>query len=184
MIWKKRWNNFCFRLFGAFPAARRPLKIYSTFDCVARINTMISVDISFDFSLWCFVFPKISSLVLNLYNFTDSQVVDTILLAIGVPLTFIWLVIAIGMVRCKERETNRFALLFYLGSFGKSSVNGSLLHLIPFSIGFSHLYSLYRRFSFLFLFFDENDFIIRVSTITKIHRSHRQRTRQQQQRLR
>jgi len=38
------------RLFGAFPAARLPLKIYSIFDCVARINTMLSVDSLFDFS--------------------------------------------------------------------------------------------------------------------------------------
>jgi len=37
------------RLFGAFPAARLPLKIYSTFDCVARINTVLSVDNSFAF---------------------------------------------------------------------------------------------------------------------------------------
>ena len=31
------------RLFGAFPSARRPLKIYNIFDCLARINTMLSV---------------------------------------------------------------------------------------------------------------------------------------------
>lgn len=33
------------RLFGAFPAARRPFKIYSIFDCIVRLTIMLSVDI-------------------------------------------------------------------------------------------------------------------------------------------
>lgn len=36
-------NSSSIRLFGAFPAARRPLQLYNVFDCIARINTMLSV---------------------------------------------------------------------------------------------------------------------------------------------
>jgi len=34
------------RLFGVFPTARWPLRMYNIFDCIARINTMFSVGFS------------------------------------------------------------------------------------------------------------------------------------------
>ncbi|CAF5222697.1 unnamed protein product, partial [Rotaria magnacalcarata] len=76
-----RRDEFSKRLFGVFPAARRPLKIYSIFDCVVRINTMLSI----------------SSLLLNLYNVTGYETVDRVLLIIGIPLTLLWLSMGIGM---------------------------------------------------------------------------------------
>lgn len=79
-------DEFSKRLFGAFPAARRPLKIYSVFDCCARVNTMLSI----------------SSLVLNLYNSTTSDVSDKVLLGIGVPLALVWLLFGIGMARLES----------------------------------------------------------------------------------
>ncbi|CAF3446497.1 unnamed protein product [Rotaria sp. Silwood1] len=81
-----RRDEFSKRLFGAFPAARRPLKIYNIFDCLARINTMLSI----------------STFVLNLYNFNHFEAFDTIFLSIGIPLSLLWLGIGIGMVRLEN----------------------------------------------------------------------------------
>ncbi|CAF4003109.1 unnamed protein product [Rotaria sp. Silwood1] len=81
-----RRDEFSKRLFGAFPAARRPLKIYNIFDCLARINTMLSI----------------STFVLNLYNFNHFEAFDTIFLSIGIPLSLLWFGIGIGMVRLEN----------------------------------------------------------------------------------
>jgi hypothetical protein len=42
---------------------------------------------------------KISTFILNFYNFNGFEPIDRILLAIGIPLAFLWLGIGIGMVR-------------------------------------------------------------------------------------
>ncbi len=42
---------------------------------------------------------KISTFILNLYNFNGYETIDRALLAIGIPLAFLWLGIGIGMVR-------------------------------------------------------------------------------------
>ncbi|CAF4721919.1 unnamed protein product [Rotaria sp. Silwood1] len=81
-----RRDEFSKRLFGAFPAARRPLKIYNIFDCLAGINTMLSM----------------STFVLNLYNFNHFEAFDTIFLSIGIPLSLLWFGIGIGMVRLEN----------------------------------------------------------------------------------
>ncbi|CAF0892543.1 unnamed protein product [Adineta ricciae] len=81
-------DEFSKRLFGAFPEARRPLRTYNIFDCIARINTMFSI----------------STLILNLYNFNDLKAVDLILLPVGIPVAFLWLALGIGMVRLESRK--------------------------------------------------------------------------------
>ncbi|CAF3454606.1 unnamed protein product [Rotaria socialis] len=90
-----RRDEFSKRIFGVFPAARRPLKIYNIFDCIVRINTMLSI----------------STFVLNLYNFNDYKVIDIFLLSFGIPLALVWLSIAIGMVRL---ENSILVGIFYL----------------------------------------------------------------------
>jgi len=42
---------------------------------------------------------EISAFLLNLYNWNDFEALDEILLGIGIPVTFLWLGIGIGMVR-------------------------------------------------------------------------------------
>lgn len=79
-------DEFAKRLFGAFPAQRWPLRIYNILDCLARINTMLSISVY----------------VLSLYNFNDFQYVDDILLSIGIPLCFLWLGVTIGMIRMES----------------------------------------------------------------------------------
>lgn len=91
-------NFFLPRLFGAFPAARRPLKVYSVFDCCARINTMLSVRSFHENFHNKIEYLQISSLVLNLYSATDSDVIDKVLLGIGIPIVFLWLCFGIAMV--------------------------------------------------------------------------------------
>ena len=94
--------GFFSRLFGAFPAARRPFKTYSVFDCVARLTIMLSVDIRFDHShfleLIRLFFMQISSLILNMYNATNTDTLDALLLIFGIPIAFVWLTAGIGMV--------------------------------------------------------------------------------------
>ncbi|CAF1020941.1 unnamed protein product [Adineta steineri] len=90
-----RRDEFSKRLFGAFPAERRPLKIYNIFDCLIRINTMLSISI----------------FILNLYNFNSFEWLDRIFLAIGIPLTFLWLAIGSAMVRL---ENHILVGIFYL----------------------------------------------------------------------
>ncbi|UJR30542.1 hypothetical protein I4U23_018072 [Adineta vaga] len=82
-----RRDEFSKRIFGAFPSARRPLQIYNIFDCIARINTMLCI----------------STFILNLYNFNGLEAIDRILLGVGIPLTFLWLSIGVGMVRLENR---------------------------------------------------------------------------------
>ncbi|CAF1017676.1 unnamed protein product [Adineta ricciae] len=98
-------DEFSQRLFGAFTEQRRPLRIYSTFDCVMRLSTMLSI----------------SSLLLNLYNYTGYQVADTIFLSIGIPVVFIWLGVGIGMARLESFILMcifYFLSLFQLGFLG------------------------------------------------------------------
>ena len=45
------------------------------------------------------VSSKISTFLLNLYNFNGLEPVDRVLLGIGIPLAFLWLGIGVGMVR-------------------------------------------------------------------------------------
>ncbi|CAF1479080.1 unnamed protein product [Rotaria magnacalcarata] len=90
-----RRDEFSKRIFGVFPAARRPLKIYNIFDCIVRVNTMLSI----------------STFVLNLYNFNDYKVIDIFLLSFGIPLALLWLSVAIGMVRL---ENSMLVGIFYL----------------------------------------------------------------------
>ncbi|CAF1341391.1 unnamed protein product [Rotaria magnacalcarata] len=97
-----RRDEFSKRLFGVFPAARRPLKIYSIFDCVVRINTMLSI----------------SSLLLNLYNVTGYETVDRVLLIIGIPLTLLWLSMGIGMARLENYMLVFIFYIFSLFQFG------------------------------------------------------------------
>ena len=47
------------------------------------------------------LFVQISSLLLNLYNYTGYTVLDTVLLCVGIPLTLLWLGVGIGMVGLK-----------------------------------------------------------------------------------
>jgi len=42
---------------------------------------------------------KISTFLLNLYNWNDFEAFDKIFLGVGIPLTFLWLGTGIGMVR-------------------------------------------------------------------------------------
>ena len=94
-------SYFSNRLLGAFRRDRLLLMVYSIFNCVIRINTMLSVNNSLRF-LIVFVsilFHKISSLVLNLYNYTDNNVPNVVLLVVGILLTLLWLITGIGMVR-------------------------------------------------------------------------------------
>ncbi|CAF3408795.1 unnamed protein product [Rotaria sp. Silwood1] len=114
-----RRDEFSKRLFGAFPAARLPLKIYSIFDCVARVSTMLSI----------------STLLLNLYNYTGYETVDRVLLIIGIPLTLLWLGMGIGMVRL---ENYILVCIFYLLSLFQLGFLGySLYTAIQHSIDIS-----------------------------------------------
>ncbi|CAF0790800.1 unnamed protein product [Rotaria sordida] len=104
-----RRDEFSKRLFGAFPTARRPLKIYNIFDCLARINTMLSI----------------STFVLNLYNFNDLETTDKLLLGIGIPLALLWLGIGIGMIRL---ENLILVGIFYFISLFQPGFLGYSLH--------------------------------------------------------
>ncbi|CAF2911854.1 unnamed protein product [Rotaria sp. Silwood2] len=106
-------DEFSKRLFGAFPTARLPLKIYSIFDCVARVSTMLSI----------------SSLLLNLYNFTGYETVDRVLLIIGIPLTLLWLGMGIGMARL---ENYILVCIFYLLSLFQLGFLGYSLYTVCF----------------------------------------------------
>ncbi|CAF3506490.1 unnamed protein product [Adineta steineri] len=81
-----RRDEFSKRLFGAFPIARRPLQIYGVFDCILRLSTMLSI----------------STLVLNTYNYTDHNALDTVLLSMGIPIALLWLGFGIGMARLEN----------------------------------------------------------------------------------
>ncbi|CAF0735878.1 unnamed protein product [Rotaria sordida] len=112
-------DEFSKRLFGAFPTARLPLKIYSIFDCVARVSTMLSI----------------SSLLLNLYNYTGYETVDRILLIVGIPFTLLWLGMGIGMARL---ENYILVCIFYLMSLFQLGFLGySLYTAIQHSIAIS-----------------------------------------------
>ncbi|CAF2474279.1 unnamed protein product [Rotaria sp. Silwood2] len=104
-----RRDEFSKRLFGAFPTARRPLKIYNIFDCLAVINTMLSI----------------STFVLNLYNFNHFEAIDTVLLSVGIPLSLLWLGIGIGMVRL---ENLVLVAVFYLISLFQPGFLGYSLY--------------------------------------------------------
>ncbi|CAF1507819.1 unnamed protein product, partial [Didymodactylos carnosus] len=88
-----RRNEYAKRLFGAFQGARRPLQIYYSFACVIRISAMLTI----------------STLILDMRGI--NKTLDTIILAIGIPLVLIWLGIAVLMV---QLENIKLAIVFYL----------------------------------------------------------------------
>jgi hypothetical protein len=60
------------------------------------------------------IFIKISSLLLNLYNYSGYAILDKVLVGIGIPLTLLWLGIGIGMVRYKENKFEKINLLDFI----------------------------------------------------------------------
>ncbi|UJR16140.1 hypothetical protein I4U23_003051 [Adineta vaga] len=104
-------DEFSKRLFGAFTEERRPLRIYNTFDCVMRLTTMLSI----------------SSLILNLYNYTGYKQLDTAFLSIGIPLTLLWLGVGIGMVRL---ENYKLVFVFYVLSLYQLGFLGYSLYTV------------------------------------------------------